>query len=227
MKKNILSSLMVSLTILIGFFIVSPSITNANSNLLLASVEWVQAQLNPLQTKVNQLETKIIKQEQEIKLIKEAMANLDSQPDKISTFPVTIYTTKASTTVHSGATRNYKVVAALPIGKALTATDSFSSTHGIWYRVNVTDSFSGWIYSSDITVTKPSNFTPETVVAKTATNIRRGASTQYKIVEVVLAGSSMKYLGSFKNSTTGETWYNVQTSKGNKGWVLRTQTEVK
>lgn len=227
MRKNILGSFLVSLTLLIGFLIVSPSITNANSNLLLASVEWVQAQLNPIQAKVNQLETKIIQQEQEIKLIKEAMANLGSQPVKITTFPVTIYTTKASTTVHSGATRNYKVVATLPIGKALTATDSFTSTSGIWYRVNVTASISGWIYSSDITVTKPSNYTPETVVAKTATNVRRGASIQYEIVEVVLAGSSMKYLGSFKNSITGETWYNVQTSKGIKGWVLSTQTEVK
>lgn len=227
MKKNILGSFLVSLTILVGFLILSPSMTKANSNLLLASVEWVQAQLNPLQTKVNQLETKIVKQEQEIKLIKDAMANVNSQPEKITTFPVTIYTTKTSTTVHSGATKSYKVVATLPIGKALTATDSFSSTSGIWYRVNVSNTLSGWIFSSDITVTKPSNYTPESVVAKYATNIRSGASTQYKIVEVVLVGTSMKYLGSFTNSTTGETWYNVLTSKGNKGWVLSTQTEVK
>jgi len=137
-----------------------------------------------------------------------------------------VFTTKSNVTVHSGATRNYKVVATLTAGKVLTATEKFNSASGTWYRVNVSTTTQGWVFSTDVTTTKPSNFVPTTVIAKSSTNIRSGATTQYKIVENVVAGTSMKYLGSFKNSL-GETWYNVQTPKGNKGWVLSTLTEVK
>src|SRR5690606_7863851 len=128
----------------------------------------------------------------------------------VTTFPATIYTSKSSVTVHSGATRNYKVVATFPAGKALTTTEKFVTSSGTWYRVNVTSTLKGWVLSNDMTTVKPTNFVPTEVVVKSSTNVRAGATTQYKIVENVSAGTSMKYLGIFRNSL-GETWYNVQT----------------
>ncbi|MGE6487634.1 SH3 domain-containing protein [Paenisporosarcina sp. NPDC076898] len=231
MKKRILVPVLVGFILVIGGTIFSPSLIKADTNMVLASVQWVQAQLNPLQTKMNQLETKIAQQEQQIKSLQDAVKAGGTTPNPtppggVVSFPATVYTTKSNVTVHSGATKSYKVIATFPAGKALTATEEFKSSTGIWYRVNVTSSVKGWIYTADVTTEKPSNFVPSQVVAKNSTNIRSGATTQYNVVEFVPSGTSMKYLGVFKNAS-GETWYNVQTPKGNKGWVLSTLTEVK
>ena len=231
MRKKFLASLLLVLSLIVGITLVAPNSTNANNNMVLASVEWVQAQLNPVNTKISQLETKIAIQEQQIKDLQEAVFNGNAPtptpvPGEVTTFPSTIYTSKSSVTLHSGATRNYKVVATLPAGKALTTTEKFVTSTGTWYRVNVTSTLKGWVLSTDMTTVKPTNFVPTEVVVKSSTNVRAGATTQYKIVENVSAGTSMKYLGIFRNSL-GETWYNVQTPNGNKGWVLSTLTEVK
>ncbi|GGA18670.1 SH3 domain-containing protein [Psychrobacillus lasiicapitis] len=234
MKKKLLATVGAVLGLSLLLTITVPSATKASSNLLLASVEWVQAQLNPINTKVTALEKKVAEQDAIIKQLQKAVAEggavvtppPTTTPDPSTDLPATVYTTGSSVKVHSGATRDYKVLATFGANKGLKVIDQHKSATGIWYRVEVSATVKGWVFSGDVTTTKPSNVVPSEVVAKQAVNVRKGATTNYKSLELVAKGTSLKYLDSFKNAN-GEIWYNVQTAKGNKGWVLSTLTEVK
>ena len=229
MKKKLLATVGAVLGLSLLLTINTPTSTKADSNLLLASVEWVQAQLNPLQTKVTNLEKQVAQQDVIIKQLQKAVAEGGSvvapPTTNPSETPAVVYTT-ASAKVHSGATRNYKVLSTIAANKGLTVIGEHKGADGIWYRVEVSATVKGWIFSGDVSTSKPGNFVPSKVITKEATNVRKGATTNYKSLETVAKGTSLTYLGSFKNAN-GETWYNVQTAKGNKGWVLSTLTEVK
>lgn len=237
MKKKFLATIVaiIGLSLLVSTNI--PTSTKADSNLLLASVEWVQTQLNPIQTKVTALEKQVAEQEAIIKQLQKAVAEggavvtppsttKPTTPDSSTNKPPVVYTTTNSVKVHSGASSNYKVLATFGANKALTIIDQFTAATGVWYRVEVSSTVKGWIFSGNVTTTKPGNDIPSNLVTKQAVNVRKGATTNYKSLELVAKGSTVKYLSSFKNAN-GETWYNVQTAKGTKGWVLSTLTEVK
>lgn len=70
-----------------------------------------------------------------------------------------------------------------------------------------------------------SGFDVEEVVTEIAvftaqTDMRKGASTSYAIVQTFKAGEGADYLTSFTNSVTGEVWYRVQeNSSKSLGWV--------
>lgn len=231
MKKKLLATVGAVLGLSLLLTINTPTSTKADSNLLLASVEWVQAQLSPLQTKVTSLEKQLAEQDTTIKQLQKAIAeggNVVVTPpttEPSTETPAVVYTT-TSAKVHSGATRNYKVLSTIAANKGLTVIGQHKGADGVWYRVEVSSTVKGWIFSNDVSTTKPSEFIPSKVVTKQATNVRKGATTNYKSLETVAKGSTLTYLGSFKNAN-GETWYNVQTPKGTKGWVLSTLTEVK
>lgn len=237
MKKKLLATIAVTLGLSLIVLINIPTSTKANSNVLLASVEWVQAQLNPLQTKVTALEKQVAEQEQAIKQLQKAVAEgggvvnpptnpPTTNPGTPQDLPTVVYTTANNVKVHSGASRNYKVLATLGTGKGVTVIDQHKAAAGVWYRVEVSASVKGWVFAEDVSTTKPGSYVPSQVVTKGAVNVRKGATTNYNSLELVAKGSTLKYLGSFKNAS-GETWYNVQTPKGTKGWVLSTLTEVK
>ncbi|WP_298467116.1 SH3 domain-containing protein [uncultured Psychrobacillus sp.] len=235
MKKKILTTIGVVLGLSFLIAINTPASTKANSNLLLASVDWVQSQLNPLNSKVTTLEKKVAEQDAMIKQLQKAVSEggtvippIPSTPDTPTpgTLPSVVYTNTGSVKVHSGATRNYKVLATLTANKSLNVIDQHGTGANLWYRVEVSSTVKGWVHSGDVTTTKPSNVTPSSVITKEAVNIRKGATTSYASIELVVKGTSLKYISSFKNAK-GETWYNVQSPKGNKGWVLSTLTEVR
>ncbi|TQR21370.1 SH3 domain-containing protein [Psychrobacillus vulpis] len=234
MKKKFLATIgaVLGLSLLVSINI--PTSTKADSNLLLASVEWVQAQLNPLQTKVTALEKQVAEQDAIIKQLQKAVSEgggvvtppTNPGPTEPGTTVSTVYTSTSNVKVHSGASRDYKVLATFGVNKALTVIDQHKSASGVWYRVEISSTVKGWVFSGDVTTTKPGNYVPTSVVTTQAANVRKGATTNYQSLELVAKGTTLKYLGSFKNAN-GETWYNVQTAKGTKGWVLSTLTEVK
>ncbi|MFJ7970406.1 SH3 domain-containing protein [Psychrobacillus sp. NPDC096389] len=234
MKKKLWVTLGAVLGLSLLLTITLPSATKANSNLLLASVEWVQAQLNPINSKVTALEKQVAEQDAIIKQLQKAVAEggtvvtppTTTTPDPSTGLPTTVYTTSSNVKVHSGATRDYKVLATFGANKGLKVSDQHKAATGIWYRVEVSATVKGWVFSGDVTTTKPSNVVPSEVVTKQAVNVRKGATTNYASLELVAKGTTLKYLDSFKNAN-GEIWYNVQTAKGTKGWVLSTLTEVK
>ncbi|WP_064091866.1 SH3 domain-containing protein [Rossellomorea aquimaris] len=230
MKKMKKKSLILIFGLLIGlsglFF--TPIGTSANSNVLLASVEWVTSQINPLNSKISSLENKVQTQQSEIDTLKNQVAELSgsdpSTPPPTSSLPSEVFVTKSSANVHSGATVEYKILATKPYGSSLKVVDDFVSGSGKWYRVELSATVKGWIYSGDVSTTKPS--TTKQVFTFGDVYLRTGASTGYQVVTLIPKGTTLTYIQTFKNSL-GETWYNVKTSSGQVGWVYSGLAEVR
>jgi uncharacterized protein YgiM (DUF1202 family) len=223
-----------------GAVLFTPAGMNANTNVVLASVDWVNSKLNPVNTKltslqsqINALETKNTAQQKEIDSLK---AQIDSKtpptttnPAPSTNLPSYVYTTKSTVKIHSGALRTYKVVATKSKGASLKVVSSFKSTSGLWYRVKVTSTVYGWIYSGDVSTTKStasSTTSPTKVITTANVNLRKGATVAYDKIATISKGTTLKYIQSFKNSN-GDTWYNVQTSSGLKGWMVGSFGQVK
>ncbi|MFT4414426.1 SH3 domain-containing protein [Fredinandcohnia humi] len=223
-KKTIIGG---ALAFGIGVAAFLPSTITASNNVILASVDWVTSQLNPINSKITALESKINSQQQEINSLKQQLSNggVVVTPPPSSTIPSTVYVSKNNVTIHSGATRDYRVIATKSAGAQLKVIDTFNGSTGVWYRVEVSSTVKGWIFSGDISTTPVSVSEPSTVVAKSETKIRKGATTSYPVVKTVASGTSLKYISAFTNAA-GETWYNVEIS-GLRGWVNSSLVEVK
>lgn len=232
--KKLLAAGSIALGIGVGALLFSPQAMNASSNVILASVDWVTSQLNPINSKITSLESKINAQQKEIDSLKSQLANggtpttpttpppATENPPK-DEHPSTVYVKSSSATIHSGATRKYKVIATKSSGSSLKVVDSFNSSSGVWYRVEVSPGVLGWIFSGDVTT---SNKTGSTVITTDVVNLRSGATTSYKVLETIPNGTTLTYLQSFKNGN-GETWYNVETSAGVRGWIHSDYGEVR
>ncbi|MBS4190240.1 SH3 domain-containing protein [Bacillus sp. FJAT-49705] len=213
-----------------GAIIFTPQAMNASSNVVLASVDWVTSQLNPMKSKITELENKISSQQQEINNLKSQIGTNPgtppTQPPVEGELPSVVYAANASVNIHSGASKNYKVVATKTKGTSLKVIDKFNAATGLWYRVELSPSLKGWVFSNEVSVNKPSTSTPTQVVTFGDVHLRKGATTSYPILQTLKSGTTLKYISTFTNAA-GEVWYNVETSAGVKGWVSGTLSEVK
>lgn len=93
-----------------------------------------------------------------------------------------------------------------------TATDAL---HQEWHQVALAPSITGWIQASQtapvLTKEKISYITTD------GSNVRSGASTSYKVVDVVDKGTAVTVIGEHKSGT--QTWYRVETPASKLGWV--------
>lgn len=225
-SKKVIAGLSLAIGIGAGAVIFTPSAINASSNVVLASVDWVTAQINPVSSKVSTLETKINSLQITVNEQQKVIDSLKAGNSNTAT-PSAVYVSKSSAYIYSGAsTSGYKLVATKYQGNSLTVIDTFTGPTGLWYRVSISSTVKGWIYSGDVSTTKVSGSSASTVVTFGEVNLRRGASTGYAIVDTIPKGTSLKYLQSFTNSL-GETWYNVETTSGKRGWMISTLGEVK
>jgi uncharacterized protein YgiM (DUF1202 family) len=215
MKKTKL--MIVSFVFLLGFvagsFMPFKSIS-AQSNVILASVEWVTSQINPLKSRVDKLEA-------EVQALRQALAdtNLD-----IPTTPSKVYVKSMVATIHSGALTSYRIVSQKPIGTELKVIDQYDSKEGRWYRVEYSSGNYGWIQQGDISFSSVAK--PTTVVVTKTTYLYSGASTTYRKVATLSAGQSYKFITAFRNNS-GEIWYNIELKSGTRGWMQATYGEVK
>jgi uncharacterized protein YgiM (DUF1202 family) len=202
--------------------------TSAESNVLLASVEWVNAQINPMKTKITALETKIAQQQTEIDQLKSSGSTggttTPSTPPPAAELPSKVYVKSSNAKLYSGAATSYKLVSQKTYGSKLTVIAQFQASTGLWYRINLGNNKYGWIKSTYVSTTAVSS--PKTVTTKTSVNIRRGAATSYEIYTTVPSKTNLKYLNSF-TSPNGDVWYNVQTTSGIRGWMTASLGEVK
>lgn len=219
-KRFIITLSVLSVVLLAA--IALPIKSGAAGNVVLASVEWVQSQLKPVNDKVTQLEATVKKQQDEINALRQSIET--GTPVTVPTLPDVVYVSKTSTTVHSGATRDYRVVATRSQGASLNVIDSHTASNGLWYRVSISSSVKGWVFSGDVSLSQVS--APTEAFITTNTSLRRGATTGYASVESIPRGTTLSYLGSFTNGN-GELWFNVETSRGNRGWILSTHAEVR
>lgn len=214
MKKK--SLFVITGVFILGFIVGSftpAKVGSAASNVVLASVEWVNNQLNPLQSRVTKLESEV-----------QALRNALEEGGTVSPLPSKVYVSAASATVHKGATRDYAVVATFSKGKELSVISEHDSTDGKWYRVEYRSGSYGWIYSGDVSTSTVAKPTSVTITA--TTSVRRGATTDYRAIATLQKGATVKYIGSFTNNKN-ELWYNVELSNGVRGWIQAIHGEVK
>lgn len=229
-SKKVIAAGVLTLGLGAGAVISTPQVMKASSNVVLASVDWVTSQLNPMKTKISELESKIASQQQEINTLKAQVSNPGTTTPPVVTPPVTgdlpssVYA-KGTVNVHSGATKEYKVVATKTSGSLLKVIDSHKSATGLWYRVELSSTLKGWVFSGDVSTEKPAN-AEKVVVTFGDVNLRKGATTSYASLQVIPKGTNLKYISSFTNAA-GEVWHNVQTAAGIKGWVIGSLSEVK
>ncbi|WP_416729645.1 SH3 domain-containing protein [Fictibacillus sp. JL2B1089] len=217
---------------LLGVGVMFGSLTtgaSAESNVLLASVEWVNAQINPMKTKLSTLEEKIEQQQKQIEQLKSSGTKGDTStppstpPDKM---PNKVYVNTSSAKFYSGAATSYKLVAQKGYGSTLSVVTQFKASTGLWYRIDLGKNTFGWVNANSVSTKFISATNPKTVTTKSTVNIRRGASTSYKVVTKVSSGTKLKYINKF-TTTNGEPWYNVETSAGLRGWIAASFGEVK
>jgi uncharacterized protein YgiM (DUF1202 family) len=230
-SKKTVAALAITVGLATGIGMSVPSSSSANSNVLLASVDWVKSQLSPVNNKISQLEQTVQSQQSQINQLKEQIESGNTGGDTGSgnnetELPSTVYTTKNNVTIHSGATRDYKVIATKSSGSSLKVIDKYTTSLGLWYRVELSSTLKGWVYSGDVSTSKPGNYVPSQVITKSEVNIRSGATTSYSIIDTLSGGTTLKYIQSFKNSL-GETWYNVEMSNGDRGWIISSLAEVR
>lgn len=225
-SKKVIAACSLAIGIGAGSIIFTPSGIHAANNVVLASVDWVNAKINPINSKLTSLETRINTLESTVSAQQKVIDNLKSGDGSVSTKPTTVYVNKSSANIYSGATRSYRVVAAKGKGNSLSVIDTFNSSSGLWYRVSITSTLKGWIYSGDVSTSKVSSSSASSVVTFGEVNLRKGASTNYSSIQLIPRGTSLKYIQSFTNSL-GETWYNVETSTGKRGWMISSLGEVK
>ena len=246
--KKIIAATALTMGIGAGAIIFTPIGSNAANNVVLASVDWVNTKINPLNTRVSALESKISSLEEKLTAQQQQITSLKagngsttpstpttpaspSTPTTPTTpekpgLPSEVYVNVSSAKVHSGASTAYKVLATMSKGDSLTVIDTFTAATGLWYRVSLSSTVKGWINSSNVSTTEVTVTNPTSVVTTGTVNIRKGASIDYPIVDTIQMGLSLKYIQSFTN-TLGQTWYNVETSSGKRGWISSSLGEVK
>ncbi|WP_078431774.1 SH3 domain-containing protein [Metabacillus halosaccharovorans] len=214
MKKK--SMIVISAVFLTGFLVgsyTSPNVGSAASNVVLASVEWVTNQINPLQSRVTKLESEV-----------QTLRNAINDGGIEDSLPSHVYVNSTKATVHKGATRDYAIVATFTKGKKLPVIAEHNGTDGKWYRVEYSTGKYGWIYSGDISTKSVAALS--TVTITNTTDVRRGATTDYQSITVLQKGTTVKYVSSFTNNKN-EQWYNIELSNGVRGWILAIHGEVK
>lgn len=213
MKKSLKLTIFASL-LFIGVCFFPLSNGSAQTNVLLASVEWVSAQINPLKTKVSQLEAKIEAQAREIDKLKNAISN------ETPILPSSIYVNSLEATVHRGALTSYRVVAVTTFRQKFNVI----AEHGDWYNIEYSKGKYGWIQKSKISTSSAVKLPTQVKINKTTT-IHRGALTSYQVVATLSHGQSVKFISSFVSQN--EVWINVELSSGQRGWIQASSGEVK
>ncbi|MDI2589775.1 SH3 domain-containing protein [Psychrobacillus sp. NEAU-3TGS] len=153
---------------------------------------------------------------------------------------------KYAANMRSGATTSYSKVVTIPAGTSLEILDAFTNAEKeVWFNVEYNGK-KGWVTSelfeinvtageSGVVINEPVKPIAQTAVkaaststgisyvgttqkiGKNASNMRSGATTSYKVVATIPAGTSLKVLSAFTNAQN-EVWFNVEYN-GKKGWV--------
>jgi peptidoglycan/xylan/chitin deacetylase (PgdA/CDA1 family) len=71
--------------------------------------------------------------------------------DQTGKMSATLYVQKQATTLHRGATKQYKVVATLNPGQQVKTTDQFiNDKNELWYKVTLNNGLQGWVLGSTL-----------------------------------------------------------------------------
>jgi hypothetical protein len=216
MKKKVLGTVIL---LLVGYSIgtITTKDAKADSNYVLASVEWVLSKIDPMDQKINQLEQRVSSLENG------QDPSVPSPPIQYSSVLVT-----NSTAVKKGASSTYGNFFIAPQGTILSYNSTYTNsiTGEKWYIVKLSDNRLGAVTAKDTSLQTqtPSSFS-KILITKT-TEIKRGASASYETIYTAATGEKLDYSSTYVNSISGEKWYIVKTPNGKLGAVLSTFVEV-
>ncbi|QNG60240.1 hypothetical protein H4O14_01545 [Bacillus sp. PAMC26568] len=219
MKKKVLP---ITIALAVGFCIGSISTikTEANTNPILASVDWVLSKINPLEQRLTNLEN-------QVKNLSDGSGGNENPDEPIR--DQSSVTVTASSPVKKGAADHYETIFTAPQNTVLVYYDTFTNsvTNEKWYLVRLSDSKVGAIKAAktQLSIT-PYQGTYSKVAIRQNTPIRKGADVSYPAFYTAGAGAVLTYQSTFTNSITGQKWHIVKLNDGKAGAVLATHTEV-
>lgn len=127
-----------------------------------------------------------------------------------------VYAKEDKTTIHRGAMDTYAVIHTASRGAKLHVIDSFTHASGeLWYRVEVSPTVTGWVKATGTTTEPVLN--KVFYVTTDDSNIRSGASTNYKVVSVADRGNALRVVDQIGSGSTS--WYRVQVDSTTFGWI--------
>ncbi|WP_249365404.1 SH3 domain-containing protein [Cytobacillus citreus] len=130
-----------------------------------------------------------------------------------------LYVSADVANLRSGPSTNDAVVDQATKGTKLKAIKKVTNESGeVWYQAVTSSNKTVWV-SASVVSTQPAIKAGTTlIVGANNISLYSGASTQYKVTEVLKINSKVTVLGDFTNSL-GQHWINLQSSSGKKGWV--------
>jgi hypothetical protein len=211
MKKKVLGAIIL---LLIGFSLGTVTTNNAkaDSNVVLASVEWVLSKFTPIEDKVNQLEQRVTNLE-----------NGETPP----VFYSAVVVNKA-TPAYKGASTSYSSFFTAPAGLVFSYNSTYknSVTGETWYIVKFSDGRLAAVKSADTSLLSTAPTSISKVFITNTAAVKRGAAASYETIYTASTGETLVYNSTYTNSVTGEKWYIVKTPSGKYGAVLATFAEV-
>ncbi|MBH0164066.1 hypothetical protein IHV12_04020 [Fictibacillus sp. 7GRE50] len=188
--------------------------SEAASNVLLASTEWVLSQINPMKDRITTLENKV-----------NQLSNGGSNP-QVPVQGVSDVVTKGSTPVRRGASITERVFFTAPAGTALTYSSTYTNakTGEKWYIVKLADGRAATVLASKSSVSISSVTSFSSAITINTTAARRSASPTGIIYKNLAAGTVVKYSSTF-TAADGQKWYIVKLSDGRAAAILASSAE--
>ncbi|WP_223701292.1 SH3 domain-containing protein [Sutcliffiella deserti] len=218
MKKTIIIAMS---ALLIGTLVGSlfTTSTSASSNFVIASVEWVNAQLNPIKDRITNLEENAGNSgsgqpEESVKVISSGFTGLKIVVSRTANIRSGLSTSTPAKINNS------------PSGTEFHYLQTHYDQNGnMWYEGTFLDGTTAYIVASHSTIELPSASSYSHVVLNKDANIRSDKSFNGSVVTQLKKSSVATYIQTQSNSR-GETWYQIRLSDGTTAWVIQHAAEV-
>ncbi|WNS75106.1 N-acetylmuramoyl-L-alanine amidase [Bacillus sp. DTU_2020_1000418_1_SI_GHA_SEK_038] len=146
-------------------------------------------------------------------------ANTISATESIN---IDLYVSVAVANLRSGPSTNDSVIDQATMGTLLTAIDKAYDTSGdLWYKALNSSNQTVWVHETVVSTQPTFSKGATLIVGASNISLHSGASTQYKVKEVLKKDSKITFVGDFTNSL-GQYWLQVKSSTGNTGWIQDT-----
>lgn len=130
-----------------------------------------------------------------------------------------LYVNVEAANLRSGPSTNDPVIDQATKGTILKAIKKETGSDGkIWYQALTSSNKVVWVSETVVSNQPAYSIGSKYIVGTKNTSLYSGASTQYKVKEVLKYNSIITVLGEFTNSL-GQHWLQIKSASGNNGWI--------
>ncbi|MEC2077871.1 N-acetylmuramoyl-L-alanine amidase [Metabacillus fastidiosus] len=134
----------------------------------------------------------------------------------------TVYIKNANTQIRRGALDSYRAVYTAKENESFKVIDEFvNNKNERWLRLHVSNSLQGWVIETAVQAepSRDAQVLPDYIFVKSKDAVaRRGALSDYRVVDSLPTNEHLKVIESFINKNN-ELWYRVELSSTLAGWV--------